>query len=68
MILEKDADVQIEIYNSLGQMVVKQINSKLSAGNHFFNFSADDLQNGIYNYVVKINKHNIFMGRMIVLK
>ncbi len=66
--LKEDANIEIDIYNSLGQIVSKQINSKFSAGKHSIAISAADLQNGIYNYVVKFNNRNYSSKRMVVLK
>lgn len=40
------------IYNSLGQIISKPINSNYSAGNHSLTINADDIENGIYTYWV----------------
>lgn len=63
-----NANVQIILYNSLGQMIAKPIDTYYSAGNHSLTISADDLQNGIYTYKVKIDNRNSKSGRMVVLK
>ena len=63
-----NANVQIIIYNSLGQKISKLINSNYSAGNHSLTISADDLQNGIYSYWVTIDNRNSMSGRMVVSK
>jgi len=62
------ANVQIIIYNSLGQIISEPINLNYSAGNHSLTISADNLQNGIYTYIVTIDNQNPFSGRMIVSK
>ncbi|MBK7183295.1 MAG: T9SS type A sorting domain-containing protein [Bacteroidetes bacterium] len=66
--LSTTANVQIIIYNSLGQIVSKSVNSNYSKGNHSLSISADNLENGIYTYFVIIDNQNSFSGRMIVSK
>jgi agmatine deiminase len=66
--LSTTANVQIIIYNSLGQIVSKSTNSNYSTGNHSLTISADNLQNGIYTYMVAIDNRNSMSGRMVVSK
>lgn len=66
--LSTSAIVQLIIYNSLGQVVYKSTNSYYSTGNHPLTISADNLQNGVYVYMVTIDNRNSMSGRMIVLK
>lgn len=66
--ITKNSDIQVDIYNSLGQVVFTSINSNLNAGNQSIIVDADKLQNGIYNYVIKIDMLNSITGRMVVLK
>ena len=66
--LEKDADVQLNIYNSLGQIVFNQVCPNLLAGSHAIVVSADNFQNGIYNYILTLNGKDFFGGRMIIQK
>jgi hypothetical protein len=66
--LSTTANVQIIIYNSLGQIVSKSTNSNYSTGNHSLTISADNLQNGIYTYMVTIDNRNCMSGRMVVSK
>ena len=66
--LSTTANVQIIIYNSLGQIVSKSTNSIYSTGNHSLTISADNLQNGIYTYMVTIDNRNSLSGRMVVSK
>jgi agmatine deiminase len=67
-LLEHSAYIQVDVYNSLGQIVSQQINSNFVEGNHSLNLSSDNLQNGIYSYVIKINNRRYSGGRMIILK
>ncbi len=64
--LEKVADVHIEVYNSIGQCVYKQIKSKLPTGKNLISIEASNLKNGIYNYVVTIDKGHSASGRMCI--
>ncbi|MBK7573413.1 MAG: agmatine deiminase family protein [Bacteroidetes bacterium] len=66
--LPTNANVQIVIFNSLGQIVSQSVNSKYSAGNHSLTISADGLENGIYTYIVTIDNQNTFSRRMIIAK
>jgi len=66
--LVTNANVQIIIYNSLGQIVCKTAISNYSIGNHSLTISADNLQDGIYTYLVTINNRNSISGRMVVSK
>ena len=66
--LENGADVNVMIYNLIGQLVYRQNNLKLSVGRHALIISADNLPNGIYFYKVTINGQNDFNGRMVIFK
>lgn len=66
--LATNSNVQVIIYNSLGQIVSKPINSKFPIGIHSLTIRADDLQNGVYTYVVIVDNHKTDSGRMIVSK
>ncbi len=66
--LATNSNVQVIIYNSLGQIVSKPINSKFPTGIHSLTIRADDLQNGVYTYVVIVDNHKTVSGRMIVSK
>lgn len=66
--LSTTSNVQIIIYNSLGQIVSNSTNSNYLPGNHSLTISADNLQNGIYTYMVTIDNRNSMSGRMVVLK
>lgn len=66
--LDKEADCQIVVYNSVGQLVATVVNSHLSAGKHPFAVNVQNLQNGIYNYTLKVNTLPINSKRMIIVK
>lgn len=60
--LKEAVNVEITIYNMLGQKVTSLVNEKFSAGNHFAAWDASSLASGMYIYrlkagnVVKIKK------------
>jgi hypothetical protein len=60
-------NVQVVVYNSLGEIVKTLVNSNLEAGVHTYNFDAKELGSGIYYYKVtagsKVQTH-----KMILLK
>jgi len=66
------ADVQIILYNLLGQELFTIVDNNYSAGNHFVNFDASELTSGIYIYTIiaKGNKDKDFVQskKMILLK
>ncbi len=66
--LDKEVEVTIEIYNTYGQLVSTLMNSTLAGGKHAITINADKYNNGIYNYVVKINNQLTISKRMVVMK
>jgi hypothetical protein len=53
--LNKAAQVQLTLYNVLGQTVSVLLNEKLDAGSHQVNFDAAALTSGIYFYELKVD-------------
>ena len=51
--LPKSSKVQLTIYNSNGEKVGTLLNSKLSRGNHKFNWNAINYPSGVYYYRIK---------------
>ncbi|MBN1971731.1 MAG: T9SS type A sorting domain-containing protein [Candidatus Delongbacteria bacterium] len=45
--------VELNVYNSNGEIVSTIINGMLTAGNHSVNFDASELNNGVYFYTLK---------------
>ncbi|MCB0271253.1 MAG: T9SS type A sorting domain-containing protein, partial [Calditrichaeota bacterium] len=54
--LPERADVQITVFNMLGQNVAELFNGKLAAGQHKFAFDANQLPSGVYFYRVSANQ------------
>ena len=48
--LPQQANVKLNIYNSLGEEVAELINENISAGNHQVTFDASNLTSGVYFY------------------
>lgn len=66
--LDKNADIELIIFNSLGQIVFRKTNSKFTAGSHTIRINAEDFKNGIYSFMLKIDNNNYSQGSMIVQK
>ena len=62
--LERDANVSVEIYNMLGQLV-NSTAQNLTAGTHTLTMSAENLKTGVYFYTVKAGD-NAVTKKMIV--
>jgi agmatine deiminase len=66
--LVKNADVELIILNTLGQIVFRKVNSKFTAGNNSIIINAEGLNNGIYSFMLIINNKNCYRGNMVVQK
>ncbi|MCD6180256.1 MAG: T9SS type A sorting domain-containing protein [Bacteroidales bacterium] len=53
--LVEQSDVELSVYNSLGQKVESLFKGNLTAGNHQFNFDANGLKAGVYYYRITSN-------------
>lgn len=65
--LPKKSNVEIMIYNVLGQQVIKLVNKEFSAGFHTVTFNANKLASGVYFYRI-IAGDFIQSKKMILLK
>ena len=63
-----DAEVQIDIYNMLGQPVGKVSKNSLASGRHHISIETSGLANGVYNCVVRLNDESAITMRMVVAK
>jgi hypothetical protein len=66
--LPESSLVQLDIFNSKGQIVRKLTNSMLSKGKHSVIFNSDGLETGIYFYQLKINGRVEKNSKMLYLK
>ena len=60
-------DVNVRIYNMLGQLVHTLVNESLEAGNYSYNFNASSLSSGTYIYRVSAG-NNVETRKMILMK
>lgn len=65
--LPKTSEVQLNIYNVLGQQVAQLVNEVKNAGNYNINWDASNLSSGIYIYRLQAGA-TVFTNRMILMK
>ncbi|MDE3057297.1 MAG: T9SS type A sorting domain-containing protein [Bacteroidota bacterium] len=65
--LPKDADVQITVYNILGQKATVLVNERMHAGNHQVVFNSARFASGMYIYVMRAGD-KVFKEKMLLLK
>ncbi len=65
--LPKTSDVQLSVYNILGEKVTELVNTKMVAGNHTINFNAGNLASGMYIYRIKAGNF-VSVKKMMLLK
>ena len=58
-------DLQLDVTNTLGQMVYSKALTSANAGQHTFNVDASSLQAGVYMYTISLNGKSV-TKRMIV--
>jgi hypothetical protein len=65
--LPERSEVEISIYNTLGQKIATLFNGISQPGRHELNFSTTNISSGVYIYQIKSNS-GIKAGRMLFLK
>lgn len=65
--LPKHANVHLEIYNLLGQLIDTPVQETLSAGSYKYSWTPDNLSSGVYLYVLQI-EHERKTGRLIYIQ
>ena len=65
--LPQASDVQLTVYNVLGQKVAVLVNSRLSAGTHMVQFNARALASGLYFYQLKAGQF-VMNKKMMLIK
>ena len=63
--IAKPGNVEIAVYNLLGQNVLTLVNQKMNAGQHQVQFDASALSSGVYFYAIKSNE--FFKTRKMIL-
>ena len=65
--LPRVSNVELKVYNLLGQEVATLVNQEMNAGNHDVKFNASLLSSGIYFYTLKAGDF-ISSKKMLLLK
>ncbi len=66
--LEKDANVQLEIYSLNGQMIQSLLNEMQSQGEHEFNWNANGVTNGVYFVNMKVDGVTVDQIKVVKVK
>ena len=62
------SDVQLSVYNTLGQKVRTLINGLQEAGNHTVTFNANGLASGVYLYRLSTGNGTVLTKKMILIQ
>ncbi|MDY0083500.1 MAG: zinc-dependent metalloprotease family protein, partial [Ignavibacteriaceae bacterium] len=65
--LPEAAEVNLSIYNTLGEKLAELVNTDLAAGYYNFQWNAENIASGIYIYQLKTNKF-VSVKKMLLLK
>ena len=65
--LNKRENVQLKIYNMLGQLIKTLVNSELEPGKYHFKFDGQNFASGIYFYQLKTGEFNQ-VKKMVLMK
>jgi hypothetical protein len=65
--LPQSSEVQLNVYNILGQQVASLVNSSMNAGTYNINWDASNLSSGMYIYRLKAGT-TVLTNRMILMK
>jgi hypothetical protein len=65
--LAEEAEVNLSIYNLLGQIVTELVNTNLEAGNYSYQWDAGNVASGIFLYVLKTAKF-VSVKKLVLLK
>ena len=62
------ANVEITVFNILGQKVKVLIDRKMKPGTYTTNFNAREISTGMYFYVLKVDGQRMFTRKMMLIK
>lgn len=65
--IPRNGNVELKIYDCNGKMIKSMINNFKSSGEHYINFEANNLPNGVYLYKLRFENNEI-SKKMILLK
>ena len=60
------ANVQLKVYNLLGQEVASLVNEKMNSGQHTVNFNASQLSSGVYIYRLITGNESVTKKMMLI--
>ncbi len=66
--LPKAADVNLTIYNMLGQKVETIVSDRLQAGSYTYSWNAENLPSGVYVYRIQAGNNTTVSKKMLLLK
>ena len=66
--LESESIVKLNVYNYTGQLISTINEGSKTKGNHFIDFDASGLKNGIYLYSININGQTTDTKKMTIMK
>ncbi len=66
--LPKAGNVQLSVYNALGQRITQLVNRKQNAGVYSVTFNADHLASGTYYYRLQAGKNFVQTKKFVLLK
>lgn len=65
--LPKEANVKVEVFNSIGEKVAELLNGNMSAGYHLVNFTSANFSSGLYFYRISAG-HYVEVKKMMMIK
>ncbi|MCK4678942.1 MAG: T9SS type A sorting domain-containing protein [Bacteroidales bacterium] len=66
--LENESNIQLNIFNYTGQLILSIDEGTKTKGTHFFKFDASGLKSGIYFYSININGKTTDSKKMMIMK
>ncbi len=66
--LEKESNIQINVYNHTGQLIKSIDEGSKAKGTHYVEFEASGLNNGLYFYSISINGKRTDSKKMTIMK
>ncbi len=65
--LNQNTEIELSVYNTLGEKVASIFNGEAKSGKNFFDFNASNLSSGIYFYQLKSSQFNL-VKKLLILK
>jgi flagellar hook assembly protein FlgD len=65
--ISSNNDVKLSVFNSNGQLVRELLNDKLNKGMHLLKFNAENLNSGVYYYILETENSKL-SEKMLLIK